>query len=220
MTTDEDETLSSADVPSAADDTYVPVGVHGLLRASEKLLQMSRGLAGDDHRDSYQFKRIMTPSALIAERVKLDTGGVARGILRHAAYHRSLKGLHPGALSPLVEKYVVGNGQLVSPIEEINPVDIMGQNRRITAMGPGGVGSKDAITEGMQAVHASQFGFVSPLEGPESESAGIDVRMAHGVKVGSNGRLYQRFRNKRTGDIHWLSPEDLAGKTVALPNPV
>lgn len=53
-----------------------------------------------------------------------------------------------------------------------------------------------------------------------SESAGIDVRMAHGVKVGSNGRLYQRFRNPRTGHTHWLSPEDLAGKTVALPNPV
>jgi hypothetical protein len=165
--TEDDETMSS-DVPSSADDEYLPVGVHGLMRASEKLLQMSRGLSDDDRRDSMQFKRIMTPAALLQERVRMDTGGVVRGIIRHAAYHRSLKGMHPGALSPLAEKYVVGNGQLVSPIEEINPLDIMGQTRRITAMGPGGVNSKDAVTEGMQRVDSSQFGFVSPLEGPET----------------------------------------------------
>jgi len=50
-----------------------------------------------------------------------------------------------------------------------------------------------------------------------SELAGVDVRMAHGVRIGSNGRLYQKFRNPRTGNWHWLSAEDLAGKIVALP---
>lgn len=207
------------DTPSSADDVYVPVGLRGIMSATTKLLHMSRGLSGEDVRDGVQFKRILTPSALISERVRMDNGGVVRNIMRHAARHRSLKGFMPSALDGLTEHYVTSNGQLVSPIEEINPIDILGQSRRVTAMGPGGVGSKDSITENMQAVHGSQFGFFSTIEGPESEAAGIDVRLAHGVKIGDNGRPYQKFRNKRTGNFHWLSPEDLIGKTVGLPRP-
>lgn len=207
--TDDDESMSTADIPSAADDEYVPVGTHGLLRASEKLLQMSRGLAEDDARDSYQFKRIMTPAALLRERVAMDTGGVVRGLLRHAAHHRSLKGMHPGALSPLAEKYVVGNGQLVSPIEEINPLDIMGQSRRITAMGPGGVGSKDAITQGMQAIHASQFGFVSGIEGPECFDFSSEVYTARGWVAWPLVTMEDLLACQIAGALVWHKPQRL-----------
>jgi hypothetical protein len=49
-----------------------------------------------------------------------------------------------------------------------------------------------------------------------SELAGIDVRVAYGAKVGSDGKIYRQFRNRRTGELEWLSPSDLTGKTVQL----
>lgn len=215
MTTIEND-LEASDIPSASDDQYAPVGVGGLVAATQKALAMNRGLMDQDHRDGIQFKRIMNTPELLAERVKLDSTGSFRRIMGHAARHRSLKGFMPGALSDLVEKHITGS-QLSSPLEEINPLDVLNQARRVTLMGPGGISSADMITAPMQAVHASIFGFLSPSEGPESGQAGVDTRMANGVKIGSNGRLYQRFRNPRTGDIHWLSPEDLRGKVVGLP---
>ena len=124
----------------------------------------------------------------------------------------------PGVLDDNIQTHLDGN-PLSSPSEEVNPVDVLNQSRRLTLMGPGGISSADMVTADMQSVNASAFGFISPSEGPESEKAGIDTRLASGVMMGDNGRLYQKFRNPKTGNYHWLSPEDLVGKTVALPRP-
>ena len=51
-----------------------------------------------------------------------------------------------------------------------------------------------------------------------SEKAGIDVRLAHGARVGSDGRIYQLMLNRRTGKKEWVSPSDLRGKTLKLPD--
>lgn len=85
-------------------------------------------------------------------------------------------------------------------------------------MGPGGIGSADAVTEDAQSIAADQFGFIAPLSGPESERAGIDTRFAYGTKLGSDGRLYQRFYDRRKKKQRWMSPEDLDGLVVKLPD--
>lgn len=188
------------------------------MAATQKALAMNRGLATQDHRDGIAFKRIMTTADLMAERVQRDSSQALRKVMGYAARHRSLKGVMPGALNDNVEGHLVGN-PLSSPLEEINPLDVLNQAHRITLMGPGGISSADMVTTDMQAVHPSEFGFISPIEGPESEMAGIDSRLANGVKIGSNGRLYQRFEDPHTKDVHWLSPEDLYGKVVGLPEP-
>ena len=51
-----------------------------------------------------------------------------------------------------------------------------------------------------------------------SERAGIDVRLATGARIGSDGRIYQLMRNRRTGKNQWVSPTDLVGKTLKLPD--
>ena len=85
-------------------------------------------------------------------------------------------------------------------------------------MGPGGLGSSDSITEEAQAIHPSQFGYISVIEGPESERAGIDVRVAWGAKLGSNGRLYQKYYDRHSKKMRWLSPEDVSNLTVKIPD--
>jgi len=90
------------------------------------------------------------------------------------------------------------------------------QQRRISMMGPGGLPSADVVTPEAQNVHPSQFGFISPSEGPESQLAGVDVRAAWGTKLGSDGNIYQQFKDRR-GKTVWLSPQDTQDKTIALP---
>ena len=74
------------------------------------------------------------------------------------------------------------------------------------------------LTSSSLSDFVSQFGFVSAIEGPESEKIGIDVRLAWGSKIGSDGKIYQQFKNKRTGQMEWLSPADIKNKVVKLPD--
>ena len=58
----------------------------------------------------------------------------------------------------------------------------------------------------------------TPFWSGNSEKIGIDVRLAWGSKIGSDGRPYQKFLNRKTGKYQWMSPEDLDGLTVKLPD--
>jgi hypothetical protein len=51
-----------------------------------------------------------------------------------------------------------------------------------------------------------------------SERIGVDARLTKGVKIGSDGRLYQLFLNKKTGNYEYLNPEQVANRIVKLPD--
>ena len=198
-------------------EEYQGVGIDGLLASTEKLLAINRGLVDTDERDSMKFQKILTRPALFRERIKMDSGKLARTAMYRAAKMKSLNGIQPGYFNGYIDSVLIGN-PLTSPLEEINPMQLVENSRRITRMGPGGLSSSDSITEDSQAVHPSQFGFISPIEGPESERAGIDVRMALGTRIGSNGRIYQKMFDRRKNTFRWMSPEDLDGLVVKLPD--
>lgn len=198
-------------------EEYMPVGPEGLIAASEKLLAINRGLTTPDERDSMMYQKIIRPANMFREGIKMDAGKIGRQIMYQASRRKNLNGLNANAFMPYIDRVMKGN-PLTSPLEEINPMQLVENARRITKMGPGGIPSSDSITEEAQAVHPSQFGFISSLEGPESERAGIDVRAAWGTKVGANGRLYQKFYDRRSKKYKWMSPEDVADLTIKFPD--
>lgn len=198
-------------------EKYAPIGVDGLLAATEKLLAINRGLADPDDRDALPNDRIHTVDRLMAERVKLDHGKTLRSLMGRVSRSRSLAPMSSDAFGEYTVGYIKSN-PLAPALEEINPMHILEQKRRVTKMGPGGIGDPNAVTPSMNAVHASQFGFIDSIAGPESERSGIDVRLAVGTRIGSDGRIYQLLLNRRTGKKQWVSPTDLVGKTLKLPD--
>lgn len=147
-------------------EEYMPVGTKGLLAASQKLLAINRGLTDPDERDSMKFQKVYRINNLVREGIKMDAGKVARTVMYRAAKRKDLKGMEPGVFNPYIERVTTGN-PLTSPLEEINPMHLVENARRISRMGPGGLKSSESITEDAQSVHPSQFGFISTIEGPE-----------------------------------------------------
>lgn len=147
-------------------EEYQGIGLNGVVAASEKLLAINRGLAEPDERDSMQYQKVHRTHALIRERIKMDSGKTARTLMYQAAKHKSLKHMAPGIFNSYINAVMVGN-PLTSPLEEINPMQLAENARRITSMGPGGLGSSDSITEEAQSIHSSQFGFIDNSAGPE-----------------------------------------------------
>lgn len=210
------ESRPRRDTDPEADD-YVPIGVEGLLSATEKLLAVNRELDKPDQRDSLIFKKFMTTDKLLAERVKMDADKTRMRLMPMLAKQRSFRNLTPYAFDNYTTGYLLGN-PLVTPLEEINPMHLVEQSRRVTQMGPGGIGTDNAITEDMQNVAVDQFGFLSSIEGPESERIGIDTRMAWGTKIGSDGKPYQIVYDRKRKKHRWVSPSDLADRVVKLPD--
>ena len=203
--------------PPVDDDRDVSIGLHGVLAATEKLLAVNRGLVPQDERDNLRYKKVQTTDKLMAERVRMDADKLRLGVLRRSARARSLKGLLPFAFDGYATGHIVGN-PLSSPLEEINPISLVEQQRRLTQMGPGGLTSDQSITPEAQNVTPSQFSFICPLSGPESGRAGIDTRMAHGVKIGSDGNLYQKFYDHRAKKHRWVTPSEAADSVVKFPD--
>lgn len=46
---------------------------------------------------------------------------------------------------------------------------------------------------------------------------GIDVRAAHGTYKGRDGQMYAEFKDAKTGELAYMKPEQLVGKTIAFP---
>ncbi len=198
-----------------ADDS-VSADVETILASTEKLLAVNRGLVPPDERDSLEFRRVHQPADLFQERIELDADKTMRSTMRRVAKTKSLRAVNVGQFDPYITGLIIGN-PLSSPLEEINPLHLVEQARRITQMGPGGLPSEDSITPEAQNIHPSIFGFISSIEGPESSRIGVDTRMAWGTKWGSDGRIYQRMLDRKTGKYRWLSANDLVNKTVGLP---
>lgn len=130
-------------------EAYESIGIDGLLAASEKLLAVNRGLERPDQRDTASNERVYTVDRLMSERVKLDHGKTLRTLMGRLSRRKNLSALGPAAFDAYTVDYLKGN-PTASAIEEINPMNIMEQRRRITKMGPGGIGDPNAITIGMQ----------------------------------------------------------------------
>lgn len=197
-------------------DADVGLGIEGLLDVTDKVIRVGRGEADTDERDSLAYKRFYAVDDLLKERILLDHGKLRLKTLRQLARMRNLGALRVHHFEPYVDQLIVKSA-LSSPPEEINPLHLREQQRRFTAMGEGGIRSEDAITPEAQNVSPSHFGFVDVLAGPESSRAGIDSRLATGVRLGSDGRPYQQFLNRKTGNYEWLNPSDLVGKVLAVP---
>jgi DNA-directed RNA polymerase beta subunit len=193
----------------------VDASVDTILAATEKILAINRGVAQPDERDSLRFRRLYPMDRLISERIALDADKLFLKTMRRVIRQKSLKPINVNHFDKYTENLIVGN-PLSMPLEEINPLHLIEQARRVTQMGPGGLG-EDSITEEAQNLHPSEFGFLSALEGPESERIGVDTRIAWGAKIGSDGNIYQKFLNKKTGRREWLNPTDLGNKIVGLP---
>jgi DNA-directed RNA polymerase subunit beta len=80
------------------------------------------------------------------------------------------------AVSSAIE-YFFGRGELSQVIDQTNPLSQLTHERRLSALGPGGLNRKRAGFE-VRDVHISHYGRICPIETPEGTNIGLISSMA------------------------------------------
>jgi len=114
--------------------------------------------------------------------------------------------VNPKSISAAIE-YFFGRGELSQVVDQTNPLSMLTHERRLSALGPGGLNRKRAGFE-VRDVHTSHYGRICPIETPEGTNIGLISSLAIYAGVDEYGFLvtpYRKVKNgKLTDEIEWL----------------
>jgi len=125
--------------------------------------------------------------------------------------------INPKSISAAIE-YFFGRGELSQVVDQTNPLSMLTHERRLSALGPGGLNRKRAGFE-VRDVHISHYGRICPIETPEGTNIGLISSLAMYATVDEYGFLvtpYRIIKNaKVTDDVVWLRADEESNAYVA-----
>jgi DNA-directed RNA polymerase subunit beta len=118
--------------------------------------------------------------------------------------------LNAVTISAAIE-YFFARGELSQVVDQSNPLSQLVHERRLSALGPGGLNRKRAGFE-VRDVHTSHYGRICPVETPEGTNIGLIVSLANYAAVNDLGFLitpYYEVKDGRiTGELVWLRADE------------
>lgn len=187
-----------------------------LMATSSKLLGISRREQDPDPKDSLLFQRFYGPAEYFAEHVLRDGGKVARNLLWKATNKGKVDFIPSGALDQHISD-VFYTSKLAQMIDGSSPLETVDASFKTTRVGEGGVADVQSAPDEMRTVQASYFGYLDPVRSAERLKVGLDMYMTKNVLKGSDGKLYQRFINARTGKEELVDSVTASKSVVAAP---
>ncbi|QDU81755.1 DNA-directed RNA polymerase subunit beta [Polystyrenella longa] len=131
--------------------------------------------------------------------------------------------VNPKSVSAAID-YFFGRSELSQVVDQTNPLSMLTHERRLSALGPGGLNRKRAGFE-VRDVHISHYGRICPIETPEGTNIGLISSLAVMSKVDDYGFLITPYRkvidSKITDEIEWLrADEESQVRVVPADTPV
>jgi len=107
--------------------------------------------------------------------------------------------------------YFFGRGELSQVVDQVNPLSQLTHERRLSALGPGGLNRKRAGFD-VRDVHTSHYGRICPIETPEGTNIGLIVSLGVFAGIDEYGFLVTPYRRVKSGR---LAHRAEGGKQVA-----
>jgi DNA-directed RNA polymerase subunit beta len=97
-------------------------------------------------------------------------------------------------------EYFFGRGELSQVVDQVNPLSQLTHERRLSALGPGGLNRKRAGFD-VRDVHTSHYGRICPIETPEGTNIGLIVSLSVFAGVDEYGFLVTPYRRVDNGKL-------------------
>ncbi len=115
-------------------------------------------------------------------------------------------------------EYFFGRSELSQVVDQANPLSQLTHERRLSALGPGGLNRKRAGFD-VRDVHLSHYGRLCPIETPEGSNIGLISSLALFAKIDAYGFLTTPYRKVKKGylsdDVVYLRADEEAGLVMA-----
>jgi DNA-directed RNA polymerase subunit beta len=125
--------------------------------------------------------------------------------------------INPKSVSAAID-YFFGRGELSQVVDQTNPLSQLTHERRLSALGPGGLNRKRAGFE-VRDVHISHYGRICPIETPEGTNIGLISSLAIFAGVDDYGFLITPYRRIKDGNVTedtvWLRADEESESYVA-----
>ncbi|MEQ8791828.1 MAG: DNA-directed RNA polymerase subunit beta [Pirellulaceae bacterium] len=175
----------------------------------------SQGGAEVDDIDHLGNRRLRTINELACDELrkgflKLRRTVQERMSLKDAADMTPRSLINPKSISAAIE-YFFGRGELSQVVDQTNPLSQLTHERRLSALGPGGLNRKRAGFE-VRDVHISHYGRICPIETPEGTNIGLISSLAIYAGVDDYGFLVTPYRkitkSKLVDEVVWLRADE------------
>jgi len=205
-------------------ETEMTLRAEDLIAAIRYMLKLSDG-EGDvevDDIDHLGNRRLRTIDELASDELrkgflKLRRTVQERMSLKDVAEMSPRTLINPKSISAAIE-YFFGRGELSQVVDQTNPLSMLTHERRLSALGPGGLNRKRAGFE-VRDVHISHYGRICPIETPEGTNIGLISSLAIYSGVDSYGFLVTPYRKvskgKLTDDVVWLRADEESNAHLA-----
>jgi DNA-directed RNA polymerase subunit beta len=195
-----------------------------LIAAIKYLLALTAGDpdAEVDDIDNLANRRLRTIDELAADELRKGFLKLRRTVQERMSLKdvtdmtpRSL--INPKSVSAAIE-YFFGRGELSQVVDQTNPLSMLTHERRLSALGPGGLNRKRAGFE-VRDVHISHYGRICPIETPEGTNIGLISSLGIYAAVDEYGFLITPYRKvhkgKLTDEVVWLRADQESVAYVA-----
>jgi DNA-directed RNA polymerase subunit beta len=187
------------------------------LNAIRYLLKLRLGEGHIDDIDHLGNRRVRTIDELAADELRKGFLKLRRTVQERMSIRdqqdmtpRTL--INPKSISAAIE-YFFGRGELSQVVDQTNPLSQLTHERRLSALGPGGLNRKRAGFD-VRDVHISHYGRICPIETPEGTNIGLISHLSIYATVDDYGFLvtpYKKVEKKKlTNEVKNLRADEEA----------
>jgi len=202
-------------------------GTFGSLR--EFGWQISRVVVQEDDIDHLGNRRLRTIDELASEELRKGFLKMRRTVQERmsmkdpAEQPKIVDLVNTKSVSSAIE-YFFGRSELSQVVDQTNPLSQLTHERRLSALGPGGLNRKRAGFE-VRDVHISHYGRICPIETPEGTNIGLIASLSIYSTVDEYGFLITPYRKvdkatKVNGNIEHLRADEEMKMVLAPPEVV
>jgi DNA-directed RNA polymerase subunit beta len=185
------------------------------LNAVRYVLELRANAGHIDDIDHLGNRRLRTIDELAADELRKGFLKLRRTVQERMSIRdqvdmtpRSL--INPKSISAAIE-YFFGRGELSQVVDQTNPLAQLTHERRLSALGPGGLNRKRAGFE-VRDVHISHYGRICPIETPEGTNIGLISSLSIYAGVDEYGFLITPYRKvhkkKMSEEVNWLRADE------------
>ncbi len=178
-------------------------------------LRTNDGTARVDDIDHLGNRRVRTIDELAADELRKGFLKLRRTVQERMSIRdqqdmtpRTL--INPKSISAAIE-YFFGRGELSQVVDQTNPLSQLTHERRLSALGPGGLNRKRAGFD-VRDVHISHYGRICPIETPEGTNIGLISHLSIYAGVDEYGFLITPYRavhkKKLTDEVRSLRADE------------